>query len=179
MTTSDVQPIEPDTKDWTWILQRPCPDCGFDSSRPARADFGRAIRDLAAEFAHALGGEAVTRRPRPTTWSLLEYSCHVRDVHRTFAGRIDLMLAHDAPHFPNWDQDATAVEERYHEQDPATVAQELVAAAEAVAARYDAVPDDAWERTGLRSDGSAFTLDSLGRYHLHDLVHHAWDVDVR
>ena len=23
--------IAPDTKDWTWVLQRPCPDCGFDA----------------------------------------------------------------------------------------------------------------------------------------------------
>ena len=21
--------IIPDTKDWTWVLQRPCPECGF------------------------------------------------------------------------------------------------------------------------------------------------------
>ena len=25
-------PIEPDTKDWTWVLERPCPECGFDAS---------------------------------------------------------------------------------------------------------------------------------------------------
>ena len=23
-------PITPDTKDWTWVMERPCPDCGFD-----------------------------------------------------------------------------------------------------------------------------------------------------
>ena len=22
-------PVPPDTKDWTWVLERPCPDCGF------------------------------------------------------------------------------------------------------------------------------------------------------
>ena len=25
-------PIVPDDKDWTWVLQRPCPECGFDAS---------------------------------------------------------------------------------------------------------------------------------------------------
>ncbi|MET0797746.1 MAG: DinB family protein, partial [Rhodococcus sp. (in: high G+C Gram-positive bacteria)] len=25
-------PIEPDTKNWTWVLDSACPDCGFDSS---------------------------------------------------------------------------------------------------------------------------------------------------
>src|SRR4051794_791858 len=24
------EPVEPDTKDWTWVLDRPCPECGFD-----------------------------------------------------------------------------------------------------------------------------------------------------
>ena len=23
--------IIPDTKDWTWVLQRSCPECGFDT----------------------------------------------------------------------------------------------------------------------------------------------------
>lgn len=23
--------ITPDTKDWTWVLERPCPECGFDT----------------------------------------------------------------------------------------------------------------------------------------------------
>ena len=49
-------------------------------------------------------------------------------------------------------------------------------AAEAVAARYESVPADAWDRRGYRSNGSEFTVDSIGRYHLHDIVHHAWDV---
>ena len=31
------------------------------------------------------------------------------------------MLDHDDPLFANWDQDATAVAERYHEQDPVVV----------------------------------------------------------
>ena len=25
-------PITPDTKSWTWVLERACPDCGFDAS---------------------------------------------------------------------------------------------------------------------------------------------------
>jgi hypothetical protein len=56
------------------------------------------------------------------------------------------------------------------------VASELAQAADAVAAAYDAVPDDAWSRPGLRSDGSEFTVETLGRYHLHDADHHVWDM---
>ena len=107
---------------------------------------------------------------------MTEYACHVRDVHRIFAQRVRLMLDEREPHFADWDQDATAVEEGYDLQDPAVVALELTDAAEQVASSYDEVPADAWGRRGLRSNGSVFTVESIGRYHLHDVVHHLWDV---
>ena len=82
----------------------------------------------------------------------------------------------DNPLYANWDQDATSLERRYGDQDPATVADELRAASAALTDRLDAVGEDAWSRTGRRSDGAAFTVGSLVRYMLHDLVHHLWDV---
>jgi len=56
------------------------------------------------------------------------------------------------------------------------VAREMVDAADAVARRYAGVTGDQWQRSGRRSDGSRFTVETLGRYHLHDLVHHVHDV---
>ncbi|MCW2850768.1 MAG: Methyltransferase type 12 [Nocardioides sp.] len=167
---------EPDTKDWTWVLDRPCPDCGFVASSVERDGLGEAVRANAEAFALALRAPGATSRPSRGVWSVTEYACHVRDVHRVFDGRVRSMLEADAPVFPNWDQDETALAERYDRQDPDVVGPELVAAAAQVAATYAAVPDDAWERRGLRSNGSAFTVDTLARYHLHDVVHHLWDV---
>lgn len=171
--------IAPDTKDWTWVLHEPCPECAYDAAAIERGSLGTRIRHNASTWAAVLGLPSAGTRPEPSTWSPLEYACHVRDVHRIFRVRLLSMLEEEAPRFANWDQDETALEERYGEQDPATVADELAAAAEAVAALYGGVPVDdetTWSRTGLRSDGSEFTVDTLGRYHLHDLVHHAWDV---
>jgi SAM-dependent methyltransferase len=168
--------IEPDTKDWTWVLDRPCAECGFAAADVDVARVGNAIRENAALWRVVLAGPEPGRRPRPEAWSVTEYGCHVRDVHRVFADRVALMLAEDAPTFANWDQDVTAVEERYDLADAATVAAELTDAAEHVAAAYDAVPPQALGRTGHRSNGSSFTVDTIARYHLHDLVHHVWDV---
>ncbi len=42
-----------------------------------------------------------------------------------------------------------------------------------------AVPDDGWGRSGLRGDGSTFTVESFTRYLLHDVVHHLTDVNGR
>jgi hypothetical protein len=83
--------IVPDTKDWIWVLDRACPECGFDASAVDRTTLGIRTR--------------VTR--------------------------------------------------------------------------FDAVPDGAWGRPGRRSNGSTFTVESLGRYFLHDIEHHLHDVRPR
>ncbi|HEX3287843.1 MAG TPA: DinB family protein [Mycobacterium sp.] len=169
--------IEPDTKDWTWVISQRCPECGFDGSAVSHIDVAGRIRADAGEWPRRLGAPDVRLRPRPAVWSALEYGCHVRDVHRTFNDRVRMMLDEHEPRFPNWDQDATAIEDHYGSQDPAAVTSELVAAANAVADTYQHVPPDAWSRHGLRSNGSEFTVASIAVYHLHDIVHHAHDVD--
>ena len=103
----------------------------------------------------------LTARPVPGKWSPLEYGCHVRDVLRLYDERLGLMLTLDEPHYPNWDQNETAVADRYGEQDPAAVAAELQRAAEAIAARFEGVSGDQWQRTGVRSDGARFTVEEF------------------
>ena len=170
--------IEPETKSWTWVLERECPECGFDASTCDARDVAALVRANAADWRALFAAGAIgTGRPNATTWSTLEYACHVRDVYRVMDTRMALMLADDAAAFANWDQDASAVEERYEEQDPAVVIAELEASADHIADRLDAITDDQWPRTGRRSDGSTFTLDTIARYMLHDTVHHIWDVN--
>jgi len=169
--------IVPDTKDWTWVLQRPCPECGLDPQSLARDSFPGMVRANASAWQHVLTQTGDARhRPSPGTWSALEYGCHVRDVLRLFDQRLWLMLTQEGPLFPNWDQDATAVADRYNEHEPATVADELAEAAEAIALRFEAVSPDQWQRTGSRGDGAHFTVESFGRYFIHDPVHHLYDV---
>lgn len=168
--------VEPDTKDWTWVLERPCPECGFDASLVNRVEVGHAIRENAAAWVAFLGRDGVTERGTPDRWSGLEYGCHVRDVLRIFDERAGRMLAEADPTFENWDQNETATHDRYELQDPSTVASELDEAAGHLAARYDAVEPAQWERPGSRSNGSRFTVETLALYGLHDPIHHLWDV---
>jgi hypothetical protein len=169
--------IVPDDKDWTWVVHRPCPECGFDASTLTRTDVAPAIRANAAAWQEILArGDGVRQRPSADRWSPLEYACHVRDVYRLYDYRLGLILNEDDPQYPNWDQDETAVEDRYDQQDPAVVAVELGEAGEKIAANFAAVRGDQWSRTGTRSDGARFTVDSFSRYLVHDLVHHIYDV---
>ena len=176
MSTTEPTPIEPDTKDWTFVLGRVCAECGFDASAVDPGGLGDAVRATVPRWTSVLARPDVRVRPVPEVWSPLEYGAHVRDVLRVFDERVRLMLTQDDPQFANWDQDATAVTDRYDLQDPAAVSAELAAAAATIAADFDAVPDDAWTRPGRRSNGSLFTVASLGVYFLHDVLHHLHDV---
>jgi hypothetical protein len=99
-------------------------------------------------------------------------------VFRLYRERLRLMLDTDDPLFANWDQDATAIEDRYAEQDPAFVSAELVVAAEDLAEAFSAVSDGQWDRPGRRSDGAVFTVETFARYMVHDPIHHLWDVST-
>ena len=170
--------IVPDTKDWTWVLQIACPECGFDTREVTTEDVPRILRENAAEWGEILTADptGLALRSSPDRWSALEYACHVRDVFGKFDQRLALMLSEDNPQFLNWDQDATAVEERYSEQAPAEVSAQLQSAAVALAERFSSVQGDQWQRRGQRSDGARFTVETLGRYMVHDPVHHLYDV---
>lgn len=178
MSASTDGPAQPerDDKDWTWVLQRPCLDCGFDASTVARHALVGLLAATTPRWQTALTAVGAADRPAPQVWSTLEYGAHVRDVHALFALRAQLVLDEDDPEFENWDQDQTALAERYWLADPAQVAAQLAANAERAASVFAAPTDAQWQRTGRRSNGSTFTLETLGLYYLHDVEHHLHDV---
>jgi hypothetical protein len=168
--------VVPDTKDWTWTLERACPECGFEASAVAGSEVATRALSLTAPWEPVLARPNVRDRPQPSVWSPLEYACHVRDVCRVFEDRVRLMLDQDDPQFANWNQDETALAERYGSQDPATVAAELREAAARTSTAFASVGDGQWARRGVRSNGTTFTVLTLGQYFLHDLAHHLVDV---
>jgi hypothetical protein len=168
--------IVPDDKDWTWVLERPCPQCGVDAGSLALEQIPDLLRDNARAWLEVLARGDVAARRDVATWSPLEYACHVRDVHRLFDERLALMLDQDDPAFANWDQDAAAIAGHYGDQAPREVGGPREEAAERVADRYAKVPSDQASRSGRRSNGAVFTVTTLGQYHAHDVLHHLWDV---
>jgi hypothetical protein len=175
VTAAPLAP-DPDDQDWTWVLDRPCPQCGFDTSTCDTSTVGPLVRRVGAAWMPVLERVDVGVRPHARVWSPLEYACHVRDVFALYLWRLDLMLAEDDPLFDNWDQDATAIAERYDLEDASIVGAELQAGADALAERFEAVSPAQRTRTGRRSDGASFTVDTFARYMIHDPIHHLWDV---
>ena len=170
-------PIIPDEKDWTWVLSRPCPECSFDASTVTPSTVPGNVDSMLPRWRAVLRQPEVAERPNDSTWSALEYACHVRDVCSLFDQRLNLMLSSDDARFEDWDQDRTAVEKDYASSDPAVVSAELTAEGQQIAESFAGVREADWGRKGLRSNGSEFTVLTLAQYFLHDIVHHLHDVD--
>ena len=167
---------EPDDKDWTWTLRQACPDCGFDAAATPATAVPAIVDDVVARFGRRLGDPDAVSRPEPSVWSTTEYASHVRDVCEIFDVRLRAMLTEDNPLFANWDQDTTALEKQYWQQQPESAREALAAAGSAIVSTIRGVHGDQWARPGRRSNGSVFTVETLIQYFAHDLVHHAHDI---
>jgi hypothetical protein len=53
--------IVPDDKDWTWVLDRGCPDCGFDARTCAVEAVPELVRGNAVRWRQLLEDGATTR----------------------------------------------------------------------------------------------------------------------
>ena len=53
---------------------------------------------------------------------------------------------------------------------------ELGQSAQVIANHFQGVTGDQWQRTGNRSDGASFTVETFARYFIHDPLHHLYDV---
>ncbi|WP_203567769.1 DinB family protein [Aestuariimicrobium ganziense] len=178
--TSHLPPPPPDTKDWSWVVDRGCSDCGFQPEKP----FG----DLVPEFAAAtraiierLGDFDARDRPDRETWSPTEYAAHVRDVHLVMNSRLELIHEGQGEpvHFQDWDQNEAAIEGDYVDMSPQLVATSLRDTLRWSVGKWSGVPDRELRWEGRRSDGVTFTVETLCRYLTHDTVHHAWDIRRR
>ena len=169
-----------DGRDWTFVLDETCAECAYDVRDLPEAELATLVRDAGRRWQVLLSEHATDPaarvRPTPTTWSPTEYGEHVRDVLALYAVRTSRMLAEDDPEFADWDPDTTAAQVPYGEVAPALVGTQIVTNAERLAVLYDWVDAEGLARTGRRSDGPTFTVGSLGRYLLHDVHHHVWDV---
>jgi DinB superfamily len=168
--------IEPDSKDWTWVIDRRCEECGFDPRTVDHATIADRLVTAAQGWPARLAQPDARERPAPHVWSPLEYGAHVRDLAGLMARRLTLILDEDDPLFPDWDQDAAAIDGSYATLSPEQVADELVDAVTAFADVVRTVPPRAWDRAGTRSNGSVFTAYTISVYALHDVEHHVHDV---
>jgi hypothetical protein len=160
-----------------------CEECGFDYEGLSPADIPAAIRSFPKRYRAPLsrflpgedGDSLVRQRPAPDTWSALEYAAHVRDVFAWYDGWINQCLTEHRPALEGPGRDEAAELRRYNEDDPVAVADALGANAERLAASVEAVPEDGWDRVGLRRDEERSVLFTARRA-VHEGSHHLLDI---
>jgi hypothetical protein len=160
-----------------------CTECGFDYDDTPAAGAAAAIRDLPRRYrpglTRGLPGEdldALVRvRPTDSTWSALEYACHVRDVLSLYDDRIATVTRERQPELSAMRRDEVVIERSYNTQAPTAVLDAIAVNAEALATRLDGVTDADWMRAGFR-DGEALTVDWMARNVVHEGRHHLLDI---
>ncbi|HZU53350.1 MAG TPA: DinB family protein [Holophagaceae bacterium] len=127
-----------------------------------------ALRGIVA----GLNAEQEQRPEGPGTWSLRQTLQHLADSELVGAFRFRMILAHDAPELPGYDQDAWAQRLRYQEVDTAVSLGDFAAFRAAnLRLLRRAAPEDLKRvmRHSERGDESLEKMISL--YAGHDLVH--------
>ena len=87
------------------------------------------VRVVVAAIDASARPDALRRRPDPTTWSVTEYACHVRDVYVTYTIRLHRARTEDRPVLEPMLNDLRVRRFRYNERELAAVLDELTAAA--------------------------------------------------
>jgi hypothetical protein len=160
-----------------------CEGCAFVydlSLAPIAADEIVAIAARISDIVASGGVGAIRARPRPQTWSALEYACHVRDVLLVQRERVLLALRVDEPSVETMGRDERVEADGYNEQQPVDVARQLNDAALMFAGVLRRLDARSWERTLIYNYPvpSARSLEWVAVHTLHELTHHLRDVEL-
>ncbi len=156
-----------------------CDECGFAYASVSAKDLPRRLEVASHRF--AVGLAAISdqrRRPAPSVWSPLEYTCHVRDVLRVQGERLALALRNDNPEFAPMGREERVILDAYNTQDPQIVLTELTEAANDLARAFGALRPEQWSRTGIYNwpTVESRTIVWLGQHTVHELEHHLMDL---
>jgi len=157
-----------------------CAECGFDHGSLAIPDVPSTLRAAAERLAEDLvSGDdaAVHARPDPSTWSVIEYGCHVRDVLLVQRERILLALVENKPGFTSMYPDARVVNAHYDRESALEVGQELAVAANLAARVIGRLSPEQLDRRCIYMypEPTERDLAWVVRNTVHEVVHHELD----
>ena len=171
----------PSVMDFLRRAEPDCAQCGFVHANVPATQVAEELGDEAARYRRTLldvPADDLRAHPLPGTWSALEYACHVRDVLEVQRDRLRLALEAERPVFEPMGRDERVDDDDYNGQDPAEVAEALVAAARRLGDDLAALDRDSWLRTAVYPwpEEAERTLEWLARHTLHEMEHHMGDV---
>ena len=148
-----------------------------------RADHDRqrreAIQALPAQLRAAIDAVppgARRRRPGPSTWSVAEYACHIRDVLISSTIRLHYGRTETAPAVDPMFNDLRAELFRYNQANLTVVLEETAAAVTGLCEEISRMNDPDWDCVVLRQPGEQRTTRWLVRQAMHEGLHHLADI---
>jgi hypothetical protein len=108
----------------------------------------------------------------PDGWSVVEVVCHLRDFEGFFRHRVELMLTHDNPELPAYDQEALAIERDYQHQELRDALAVLLEERREFIALLESLTPEQFARTGIHPENGQITvLDAAVQLTHHDITH--------
>ena len=156
-----------------------CDECGFAYTTVAAEELPLRLQAAGPCFVATLATiHHPRRRPAPSVWSPLQYTCHVRDVLRVQGERLALALRTDNPKFVPMGREELVTLHAYNDQDPQTVLTELTQAANDLAHAFGSLSPPQWSRTGVYNwpTVESRSILWLGRHTVHEIDHHLMDL---
>jgi DinB superfamily len=155
-----------------------CAECRFDwdTARDAAittiATAGPRFTDALAVFDDV----QVRTRPAPEVWSALEYAAHTRDTLDFYDERVRRVATEARPQLERRNVADLCDTSGYNAEVVFYSLEALTANADRFATRLRDLPDNAWDRVGIGSEGGERTLLVLARRGAHEVEHHLLDV---
>jgi DNA segregation ATPase FtsK/SpoIIIE, S-DNA-T family len=158
-----------------------CAECGFSyqlvqpDAVPGRL---RALRSGFSDELSGVGAAQASRRPEPSIWSALEYTCHVRDVLLVQRERMIVAQVEDVPAVARMHRDERVSLARYDAHPAPVVLDQLGMAAELCAVTFEALDAAGRARRLVYPWPEAIERDLgwVGRHAVHEGEHHLMDV---
>jgi uncharacterized protein YndB with AHSA1/START domain len=166
-----------------------CSECGFKASAVSQNNAEETIRSLGHRYEKALALRSgcpaeppdpwLRTQPEPGTWSVLEYTAHMRDVVALWGWGLHRTLKDEIPELPSDDPglpDRVATETDYNGQDPATVVHELSANAERMADKVATITSEQWLHRAHFGEAEITPLWIVQKV-AHEGHHHLLDIE--
>ena len=127
--------------------------------------------ELAARFT-GLDEAQASKRPGEGAWSVNEIVGHLADTEWVFGYRVRVMLTHDSPPIPGYDQDLMVAGLAHHERPLPALVEEFQTLRRLNLALYRRTRGEAWEREGVHAERGRESVDlSIRLLAGHDLRH--------
>lgn len=161
-----------------------CDGCGFGYDLERVGEAGPAILGGSARIATRLETTDVAElraRRRPTTWSPLEYGCHVRDVLLVQRERVLAARRADRPSFEPMGRDERVDHDGYFDQEPIAVARQLNDAAALFVNVLRRLEPDDWSRSVVYNYPACLerSLAWVAVHTQHEVTHHLADIEAQ